>query len=154
MTDYPFTRTSCACTDCTKLCKRQPGPLVDGDLDRILDYIIVKMPPIEMLTRDELAQKFFCASPGALVKISDGSTHRVGTIVPQMKRGRCVFLDENDRCKIHAVAPFGCSHFDTHMSRERAHARSIWAIRHQVSDEYREQRNKLPYCRSYKPNPF
>jgi hypothetical protein len=36
--------------------------------------------------------------------------------VRRLVRGRCVFLDAASALHDHAVAPFGCAFFDTHMS--------------------------------------
>ena len=140
----PFNRTSCACAECTRCCKRQPGPLVSGDFERIQAHLNAS---------DAEMRSLFCASPGALVKTAaDGKVHRIGSIVPRMRKGRCVFLDENDRCKIHAVAPFGCSHFDTHMSKQTAHARSLWLIHQNLDDDdFHKLRESLPYAQNYKP---
>jgi Fe-S-cluster containining protein len=142
---HDFKRTTCACEQCTKCCKRQPGPLADGDFERIAEHLGE--------TRDE-AKAHFWASPGALVKLNSGQTVRVGTITPRFRKGRCVFLDENDRCKIHSVAPFGCSHFDTHMGYDEAMSRSVWLVRSQVNEEYQKLRDELPYSTSYKPTRY
>src|SRR5262249_21868971 len=32
--------------------------------------------------------------------------------------------DEEDRCRIHSVSPYGCSHFDAHQTNEEADLRS------------------------------
>jgi len=142
----PFKRTTCACKECTACCKRQPGPLAPGDSERIQEHLGVT---------DEEMTKLFCASPGALVMDYAGHVRRVGTITPQKRKGRCVFLDENDRCKIHAVAPYGCAYFDTHMGVAEAQPRSQWLVRDQeASPEYKALRNRLPYAASYKPTGF
>jgi Fe-S-cluster containining protein len=94
----------------------------------------------------------FWASPGGMYKnLLTGGVKRVGTITPRLRRGCCVFLNENDRCDIHEVAPFGCSHFDTHMSQQRAHPRSLWLIQQQEDPNYQALRNELPYATSHKP---
>jgi Fe-S-cluster containining protein len=94
------------------------------------------------------------ASPGALVRdTSTSRTHRIGTITPRWQKGRCVFLDTNDRCTIHRVAPFGCSHYDTHMPDSMANQRSAWALEQVLhSDDYQKLRAELPYATHYKPN--
>jgi hypothetical protein len=33
-------------------------------------------------------------------------------------------MDEEDRCRIHSVSPYGCSHFDAHQTKEEADLRS------------------------------
>jgi Fe-S-cluster containining protein len=142
---HEFERTKCACENCTRCCKRQPGPLVFDDIQRIKDFLGIG---------DEEFHDLFVASPGALVKAGDGKTHRVGSIVPRMRRGRCVFLDEKDRCRIHAVAPFGCAYFDTHMSAQTAHPRSLFIVNDNMSDEFRDYRDGLDYTTSYKPSGY
>src|SRR5258708_4879591 len=102
----PFERTVCACRECVQCCKDQPGPLMPGDFERIAEFL-GETP--------EQAQSHFWASPGAMAKVKEtGEIIKIGTITPKREKGRCVFLDENDRCKIHPVAPFGCAYFDTH----------------------------------------
>lgn len=143
----PFTRTTCACAECVKCCKRQPGPLAPGDFERIQEHLGA--------TADEM-RKLFWASPGALVKnLATGETARVGTITPRFRRGRCVFLDDNDRCKIHAVSPFGCAYFDTHQGYAEGMRRSVWLAQEQAGDPtYQQLRNKLPYATHHKPLKF
>jgi Fe-S-cluster containining protein len=146
MNQSNFNRTTCACQQCTKCCKRQPGALAAGDLERIARHL--QISPAE-------AEKYFWASPGALVRdTSTGRVHRIGSVTPQMRRGRCVFLDDNDRCSIHPVAPFGCSMFDTHMSPATAHPRSVFLAQTHLDEEYQALRRRLPYARSYKPNRY
>ena len=153
MTEHHFNRTVCACADCTACCKRQPGPLAPGDFERIVDHL-AKAQNVTPEVALEQAKTQFCASPGALVQRVSGQVVRVGTITPQMKKGRCVFLDENDRCSIHAVAPFGCAYFDTHMNRAQAMERSVWLVHQQATTEYQQLRLTLPYARTYKPSAY
>jgi Fe-S-cluster containining protein len=136
-----FKRTTCACSECVKCCKRQAGPLTGGDMERIAAHLGESV---------EDAKRHFCASPGALVRV-DGKTVRVGSITPKMRRGRCVFLNEHDRCSIHAVAPFGCAYFDVHMSRATAMPRSLWLVKQCAQPSYQQLRNDLDYATSYRP---
>jgi Fe-S-cluster containining protein len=137
-----FERTTCACSGCVACCKQQPGSLVLADWQRIKDKL--------GLSEKEMRGKFV-ASKGSLVhNFLTGVTRRIGTIVPRYRKklGRCVFLDANDRCEIHDVAPFGCSYFDTHMD---GHDRSQWAVEQHDTVEYQELRNTLPLSKHYKP---
>ena len=143
-TPFPFERTTCACEGCRKCCKVQPGPLIPGDLQRIAEFLKLSV---------EEARKFFVASPGALVK-QHGEVRRIGTITPKMRHSRCVFLDKNERCKIHPVAPAGCAYFDTHMSREQAMPRGIELAKRTQDPAYQAQRMQLPYTSSYKPRRY
>jgi Fe-S-cluster containining protein len=137
-----FKRTVCACAQCTQCCKRQPGPLAPGDFERIAHFLGENL---------ETAKQHFWASPGCMVEDSNGKVFRIGTITPRFRKGRCVFLDENDRCKVHPVAPFGCSHFDTHMSQAVAQVRSSWLAHEQMKPEYQKLRDELPYATHHKP---
>jgi Fe-S-cluster containining protein len=116
-------RTICACAQCVACCTVQPGSCNPGDVERIADYL---GEPVET------AKLHFWASPGAVLMDSrSGRLLRVGTITPRLEGGRCVFLDDTDRCRVHAVAPAGCALFDVHMSRATsdpimwAHLRAI-----------------------------
>jgi Fe-S-cluster containining protein len=142
MEDF-FDKTSCACKQCVKCCYRQPGSLVPGDLQRIAAHL-GETP--------EEAKKHFWASPGALVKdLSTGQTIRIGTITPRRVKGKCVFLDANDRCTIHEVAPAGCRYFDTHMDARQAMPRSIAMATSQQDPDYQALRDTLTYAQSYRP---
>jgi hypothetical protein len=58
------------------------------------------------------AETHLLASPGALVS-KDGKRFRIPTLVPAVTaEGRCINLDPQERCVIHADAPFGCAFFD------------------------------------------
>ena len=141
---YPFPRTSCACPQCVEPCTRQPGPLAPGDFERIAAHL--GLAP-------EAARAHFWASPGAVVRDGvDGHIYRVGTITPRLEGGRCVFLDADDHCRIHAVAPAGCALFDMHMPAARAATRSMWLVRLQRDNcAYQALRATLPAAASWRP---
>jgi Fe-S-cluster containining protein len=117
--DPPFERTTCDCARDVENCRYQPGYLITRDLARIAGHLGI--------TVAELGQRYLWASPGALVGSARG-VRRIGTITPRMKDGRCVFLQEGDRCAIHAVSPFGCAYFDMHMQPSEHRPRSAWGI--------------------------
>ena len=129
-----FPRTVCNCDKCKAHCRHCPGHLIPVDLDNIADHLD--------LTPQELADGFLLASPGALVATNvDGvlHVHRIPTLVPAVDdAGWCVFLGDIG-CGIHAVSPFGCSHFDYHMPKEEADKRSQFGLRLIAqSPEYRK----------------
>ncbi len=142
-----FERTTCACVGCVACCKSQPGHLIPGDAERIASHL--------KLTLDEVKTRLW-ASPGAMVKrLSDNVTYAIRTITPRLVKGRCVFLDANDRCGIHPVAPFGCAYFDVHQSRNVAHSRIAWGVRQIDGDkEYQRLRATLMLATSYKPKAY
>lgn len=143
----PFPRTpSCACADCVACCHDQPGSLAPGDLERIAAHL--GKPVAAILAK-------FWASPGALLANSrTGETLRVGTITPTLRHGRCVFLDAADRCTIHPVAPFGCTHFDTHMPAAEAQPRSRWLVLQQATAAYQSLRRTLAPATRYRPRGY
>lgn len=147
MTDAaPYARTTCACPDCQACCTQQPGSLAAGELEAIAAHL--GKPVHAVLAK-------FWASPGALVQNSrTGAQLRVGTITPRLVRGRCVFLDAESRCTIHAVAPYGCRMFDTHMQAADAQPRSLWLVRSQATPAYQSLRRTLPEAASYRPRGY
>jgi Fe-S-cluster containining protein len=146
MADLPiaaYPRTTCACPACVACCKRQPGSLAPGDLERIAAHLGE--------TVEDVRQHFW-ASPGALVMDTrTGRQFHIGTITPRLVRSRCVFLDEHDRCRVHPVAPAGCAKFDTHMGREEGATRGAALAREQQDPAYQQQRAKLPFATSWSP---
>ncbi len=117
-TEFGFTRTECACVECTMNCRFVPGYLVPADVERIsrhLGYNNVFKFALENLA----------ASPGATVmSAEDGRIFQIPTLVPQRKPdGSCKFL-QNNSCTIHAVSPYGCALFDAHQSSAEANRRS------------------------------
>ena len=128
-------RTTCACKDCVACCKRQPGPLISGDMERIAKHLGLDIESVKQL---------FKASAGSLIGIRGGGIMRIPTITPKQKEdGSCIFLDERDRCRIHPVAPFGCAYFDTHMSRDEGDKRCKYAICQHAKPEYQKLRKEL-----------
>ena len=92
--------------------------MIPADLDRILQHLA---PGEDLLA---WARQHLLASPGA--KVLQGSrVFRIPTLVPARRPdGACIFLTAEDRCAVHAVAPFGCAFFDSHMPGAEADRRS------------------------------
>lgn len=68
--------------------------------------------------------KQIISAAGALVR-SRGRPFRIPTLVPARRPdGACTFLTADGRCAVHAVSPFGCAFFDTHMADAEADRRS------------------------------
>jgi hypothetical protein len=95
-----------------------PGYLVPADLGRVHRHV----RPEEDLTA--WARGHLLASPGALV-LRGYRVFRIPTLVPARRQdGACTFLTADGLCGIHAVAPFACSFFDTHMGAAEGDRRS------------------------------
>lgn len=130
-----FERTRCGCFECVSCCKRQPGPLVPGDLERIAAHLGETV---------EQAKAHFVASAGSLVaERNTGRVIRIGSITPRSDGGRCVFLDGQDLCRVHPVAPFGCAYFDMHMDMATALPRALWQAREMADPGYQALRASL-----------
>lgn len=128
--EFGFERTVCACGECALNCHFIPGYLIPADLERIaarLDY--------DNLI--EFAINNLLASPGATV-LDGGQVRQIPTLVPARREdGACLFLDEQNRCSIHEVSPFGCAFFDVHQSREESDRRSGYGLM-QIAHAWRE----------------
>lgn len=136
----PFKRTVCSCPRCVDCCRR-PGPLHPDDVGKIAMALGGTVADVA---------DYLCASPGARVQKGD-KAFTVGTITPKTIRGRCVFLTPDDKCSIHEVAPFGCSHFDMHMRPSEGNRRSKW-LHEEIakSSTYKKLRDALPLAQNYK----
>lgn len=112
-----FERTVCDCGACKINCEFVPGFLLPSDIRRIAEHLGYS-------NLVEFALDNLLASPGAIV-LDRGQVRRIQTLVPARRQdGACLFLDEENRCRIHGVAPYGCSHFDAHQTDEEANRRS------------------------------
>ncbi len=102
-----FERTTCDCAKCVAACRFMPGMLGVDDLDRIAAALGEE-------PTDDWLKEHFQASDGAKV-MQGGRVFNIPTIVPRLTNSGCVFL-VNDRCRVHAAAPFGCGWLDMHMT--------------------------------------
>ena len=139
----PFKRTVCACKECASFCKTKPGSLIPSDIPRIARRLV----EMKLIEREEDVEQFLRAARDSTVYDRDlGRQVRIKKIGPaRSRKGRCVFLDESDRCQIHEVSPFGCAYFDAHMPRAESERGMIWGlVQIRASREYQSLREKLP----------
>jgi hypothetical protein len=132
----PFERTTCACDEDVANCRRQPGYLGVEDASAIARYLGAPSLDPTMFRRGR-AVLGSSVAPELILEVA--------TIVPARRAsGDCVFLTANDRCGIHAVAPYGCAYFDVHQSRDEADRRSIWmTLRIAVDESYQRLARSL-----------
>jgi Fe-S-cluster containining protein len=117
-TEFGVARTVCACSACVANCRFVPGALIPGDIQRIAEHL-------DESDMTRFALDNLLASPGAIIYTRSGLV-RIRTLVPARRTdGSCRFLTDEDRCSIHAVAPFSCALFDCKQSREEADALSL-----------------------------
>lgn len=115
---FGFARTHCTCKECALNCRFIPGYLIPTDLAALANHLGYE----NLLT---FALENLLASPGATV-MAEGQVFQIPTLVPQRQPdGACTFLTAENHCAIHAVSPYGCSHFDVHQSQPEADARSL-----------------------------
>lgn len=122
-----FSRTECGCVRCVTCCQHKPGALSPYDLEPLLRHHGVD--PSDKPAVFAWAEQHLQASDGTQVLLSDRATgtarmFRLPTLVPKLWEHGCEFLTEDNRCDIHEVAPFACSHFDMHMDDAEADQRS------------------------------
>ena len=124
----PFERTICDCEEDKAHCRSIPGVLLPDDILIIREFL-EKRDQIDypaFLNLFRLGPKGWKAA-----RITEGGIEslHLPTITPKIdKDDRCVFLTDEDRCSIHAVAPFGCAYFDAHMSAKEGQRRSLWGF--------------------------
>ena len=116
--EFGVARTVCACKPCIANCRFIAGSLIPADVNRISEYL-----GESDLTRFALDN--LLASPGAII-YTRSELVRIRTLVPARKMdGPCRFLTDEDRCSIHAVAPFSCALFHCKQSRRESDALSL-----------------------------
>ncbi len=126
---FGFARTECACGECALNCRYIPGYLIPTDLDAMAAHLGYQ----SVLT---FALENLLASPGATV-MANGQVFQIPTLVPaRQANGACKFLTKENRCALHAVSPFGCSHFDVHQSKTEADERSLRGL-HAIAKEWK-----------------
>ena len=104
-----------------------PGYLIPADLTRMI--------------RDNepfgWARQHLRASPGAkMMNLVTRQEFRIPTLVPaHRKDGSCHYLDAQNKCGVHKVAPFGCAFFGCGAIDDRAMAnKGIHAVMDAMSD--------------------
>jgi Fe-S-cluster containining protein len=134
-----FPRTSCDCRLCKAPCRVLPGALAPEDLPAIAAHLGTTPDDKQFL------ETYLQASDGARVAMRDdfGNLREfsVPSLVPKLLPTGCVFLDDEGRCKIHAVSPAACALLDMHQSADEGRPRAEALVRqqmlsHERNDEY------------------
>lgn len=121
----PFMRTVCDCNSCKECCRTMPGMLAPNDIPDIAEHLGI--------SEKQLIEEHIVLGRGAKVaRIFDSGKVEIihiPTLTPRRKaNGECHWLTEDGRCSIHAVSPYGCRFFDTHMRKEEGDVRLKFAL--------------------------
>ena len=127
-----FQRTICDCNGCSSHCRIKPGFLIPSDIQAIEEFCEHRIDETPV----------FRLSSKTRVMIGNIVMPLI-TITPNVKDdGSCIFLNDEGKCDIHPVSPFGCSHFDGHMSFVESEKR----LRAGVNEVLHDLMNYGPYC--------
>lgn len=114
----------CTCEECIGACMSSPGWFKPGEAEKAAEYM--GMSILEFF-REYLIVDYWVSSPDilTLAPVKENSPERGGRLASfeyAFGPGRCVFLDENSRCRIHAAKPWECK--TAMLCQERPNLRS------------------------------
>ena len=105
---------NCSCHECVSACRNEPGRLVPGDVARLSQLLGISERDLE----NDYLVRVPVTSGGPTVHAlapAKKKGHRFvaapGTVAPDYyakEAGRCIFLDDNERCAVHEAKPFEC----------------------------------------------
>lgn len=106
------TRESCSCARCTQGCDQRPGWFKPGEVERTAELLGMS---VQDLFDRYLVVDWWVATeddqPDAFV-LQPGYVHEpTGTEGPAWPGGRCIFLNPDRTCAIHAAKPAECAHY-------------------------------------------
>ena len=98
-------RASCTCEKCVDCCKRTPGWFAPGEAERAAELLGLDFETFR--ERYLITDHQFTINEDIEVLAPSGEASRADFRSSYL-HGRCVFLDEHDRCQIHEAKPFEC----------------------------------------------
>lgn len=106
MTQQDLSRVECACAKCVNACKDIPGWFLPNE--------VAEAAAIFKMTEQQFFEKYLTVDywTGDTIFVLRPRTvaEPGGEVSPAYPFGhRCVFLDENNRCSIHAAKPHECA---------------------------------------------
>ena len=127
-------RVSCDCNTCKDACKIKPGWFKPGEAEKVAEYLGISL---QDLFNEYLAVDWYQNEADETFVLSPATNNcQTGGMFPFNPKGRCVFF-ENEKCKIHSVAPFEC--------REYYHNQSHKECTDRHEDVSKEWTNKKEY---------
>jgi hypothetical protein len=101
-------RISCDCSTCKGACQSKPGWFKPDEAEKVAEYLGIT---IRELFNDYLAVDWFQGKGDEIFVLSPATNNcETGSMFSFNPKGRCIFF-ENDKCKIHPVAPFECKEY-------------------------------------------
>ncbi|MFH0975816.1 MAG: YkgJ family cysteine cluster protein [Spirochaetota bacterium] len=105
---------NCSCNECISACHNDPGRLVPEDISKLSRLLGISGSDLEnnYLVRVSVISNGHTTNALAPAK-KKGQRFIAppGTIAPDYyaeEKGRCIFLDDKDRCTVHEAKPFEC----------------------------------------------
>lgn len=92
--------TSCTCKECVNMCKKRPCWGTPEEIKKIIDHGYAWA-----LMRDYWVGRFREDQEGDVYIISPAIVNYQGKSAPNWPRGRCIFLNRDDRCEIYFMRP-------------------------------------------------
>jgi Fe-S-cluster containining protein len=110
---------ACSCHICVHACRHRPGWFLPDEIRAAAAFVGTEVKPFfdRFLVVD-----YYCEEDGDIFLLAPAVSHAIpGQEAPFDPRGRCVFLDPNDRCMIHEAKPYECG--QSHHSGSRSASR-------------------------------
>lgn len=92
--------TSCTCEECVNMCKKRPCWGTPQEIENLIE-----MGLSGRLMRDYWVGKFKEGEEGDIDIISPAIVGHCGTNAPSWPKGRCTFLNGDNRCEIYKFRP-------------------------------------------------
>jgi Fe-S-cluster containining protein len=105
---------NCSCNECISACLNDPGRLVPDDMHRLSRFLKISECDLEndYLVKVPVTSNGHTANALAPAKKKGRRFITApGTIAPDYyaeEKGRCIFLNDKDRCLVHEAKPFEC----------------------------------------------
>jgi Fe-S-cluster containining protein len=108
------TMKACTCPQCVSACRNDPGRLIPADIQRISAFLHISAAALlenylVWIEKSARGRKYSALAPAKLRRdrfvVAPGGR---ATEKYAANKGRCLFLDEAERCQIHPVKPLEC----------------------------------------------
>jgi hypothetical protein len=105
---------NCSCNECISACLNDPGRLVPGDIPKLSRFLKISEHDLENYYLVRVSVTCNEHTVHALAPAKKKGRRFIatpGTTAPDYyadEKGRCIFLDDKDRCSVHEAKPFEC----------------------------------------------